>query len=157
MSNVYVKVYSLLIQNDKDNIIKNLLQKIDKNSDGLYHSCIIYNNNEYSYGHNNTPKIHIGTGYNFNEIYGEPIDTIYMGYTDTPYFIFDEYIESLKSKYNYNTYDVYSNNCNCFINDVTNFLLNKDIPRYINQTSKRLSELDHDKSIKIFIEKLINY
>lgn len=82
-----------------------------------------------------------GKEYYFDKrvVYANPGETHYsnlkeiltIGKTNLTVDILHEYIDSLGHKYNDGHYDLMTNNCNHFSNDITLFLCSKSIPDYI--------------------------
>ena len=62
-----------------------------------------------------------------------------MGRTDLPLDVIQEYIDSLASIYTAESYDLFLHNCNNFSQDLSMFLVGKDIPERIRSLPDRKS------------------
>jgi len=93
--------------------------------DGIWHSGIVVYNTEYFFGGGicSAPK--------GQTPFGVPTKIEHLGETEIPIELFLEFLESIKSSFTINTYNVISKNCNHFTNEVCNFLLGKDIPHSV--------------------------
>ena len=60
-----------------------------------------------------------------------------MGTTELPKEVFLEFLEELRPRFTAMTYDLITNNCNNFSNEVTNFLLGQSIPASITEVAPR--------------------
>lgn len=63
-----------------------------------------------------------------------------MGKTDLPMDIIQEYIDSLATIYTAESYDLFLHNCNNFSQDLSMFLVGKDIPEHIRSLPHRFLE-----------------
>ncbi|RMZ71076.1 Desumoylating isopeptidase 1 [Pyrenophora seminiperda CCB06] len=63
--------------------------------------------------------------------HGQPMEIIKLGQTSLPMEVILEYLESLKTIYTPESYDLFMHNCNNFSNDFAMFLVGKDIPDHI--------------------------
>lgn len=61
--------------------------------------------------------------------HGRPMEVIPLGVTSLPEEVFLEYLDSLKSIYSHEAYDLFQHNCNNFTNDVSQFLCGRSIDR----------------------------
>lgn len=59
------------------------------------------------------------------------MEVIPLGVTSLPEEVFLEYLDSLKSIYSHEAYDLFQHNCNNFTNDVSQFLCGRSIPSHI--------------------------
>lgn len=59
------------------------------------------------------------------------MEVIPLGLTSLPDEVFLEYLDSLKSIYSHEAYDLFQHNCNNFTNDVSQFLCGRSIPVHI--------------------------
>jgi desumoylating isopeptidase 1 len=72
--------------------------------------------------------------------HGRPTEVIRMGRTDLPLDVIQEYIDSLASIYTAESYDLFLHNCNNFTQDLSMFLVGKDIPERIRSLPQRFLE-----------------
>lgn len=93
--------------------------------DAIYHTAIVLNNVEYFFGQGIHRKIP-GTTH-----HGRPMNVVNLGRTDLPLEVIDEYIESLEDIYTPESYDLFLHNCNNFTQDLSMFLVGKNIPEEI--------------------------
>ena len=63
-----------------------------------------------------------------------------MGRTDLPLDVIQEYIDSLAAIYTAESYDLFLHNCNNFSQDLSMFLVGKDIPEHIRSLPQRFLE-----------------
>jgi thiol-disulfide isomerase/thioredoxin len=68
------------------------------------------------------------------------MEVIRMGRTDLPMDVIQEYIDSLSAIYTTESYDLFLHNCNNFSQDLSMFLVGKDIPEHIRSLPRRFLE-----------------
>jgi len=118
--------------------------------EAIYHSSVLVFGTEFWYGgqvFENEPPIDPQT---FGppladsleqlqeSVYNSDLKTVHLGSTLATLFELREFLqESMKSKYRPDNYDVLTNNCNCFSDDVVQYLTGKGIPEAV----RRLPEL----------------
>ena len=102
--------------------------------DAIYHTSVIVGNVEYFFGQGIQRKIPGSTHH------GRPMEVIRMGRTDLPMDVIQEYIESLAAIYTAESYDLFLHNCNNFSQDLSMFLVGKDIPDHIRSLPQRFLE-----------------
>ncbi|KAF1957708.1 DUF862-domain-containing protein [Byssothecium circinans] len=93
--------------------------------DAVYHTSIVLDSIEYYYGQG-VQTCRAGTTH-----HGAPMETIHLGQTHLPIEVILEYLESLKTIYTAESYDLFLHNCNNFSNDFAMFLVGKGIPDHI--------------------------
>lgn len=93
--------------------------------DAVYHTALVFGGIEYFFGAG------IQQTYPGATHHGRPMSVIPMGKTDLPLEIILEYLDSLRSVYTAESYDLFLHNCNNFTNDFAMFLLGKGIPDHI--------------------------
>jgi len=93
--------------------------------DAIYHTSIKLKGREYVYD-GNVVSIIPGTSH-----LGRPMQEIYLGKTELPMEVIEEYLDSLREIYTVEAYDLWRHNCNNFSNDLAMFLLGKGIPNHI--------------------------
>ena len=83
-------------------------------------------------------------------VFGTPMKVEDIGTTElTAQDLFD-YIQSIKDKYNFNSYHIFENNCNHFTNDIAEFLTGEPIPDYILGQSKEYQNTPIGKLMESF-------
>jgi len=95
--------------------------------EAIYHTSVVVGGVEYFYGHGIYRKIPGSTHH------GHPMEILSLGRTDLPSEVVDEYVESLELIYTPEAYDLFQNNCNNFSQDLSVFLVGKDIPSKIRE------------------------
>ncbi|KAL9130450.1 MAG: hypothetical protein Q9217_001373 [Psora testacea] len=93
--------------------------------DAVYHTSLVLGGIEYFFGAG------VQTSYPGATHHGKPIQVIPMGQTQLPLEVVLEYLESLKTIYTMESYDLFLHNCNNFSNDFAMFLVGKGIPDHI--------------------------
>ncbi|KAF1355802.1 DUF862-domain-containing protein [Lizonia empirigonia] len=93
--------------------------------DAVYHTSIVLEGIEYYFG-GGIQTCRAGATH-----HGRPMEIIKLGQTSLPLEIILEYLESLKTIYTAESYDLFLHNCNNFSNDFAMFLVGKGIPAHI--------------------------
>ncbi|KAK3984799.1 hypothetical protein QBC44DRAFT_353447 [Cladorrhinum sp. PSN332] len=93
--------------------------------DAIYHTSIKLNRLEYVYD-GQVVAIRPGSSH-----LGQPMQELYLGRTELPMDVIEEYLDSLREIYTVEAYDLWKHNCNNFSNDFAMFLLGKGIPEHI--------------------------
>ncbi|KAJ4339163.1 hypothetical protein N0V95_007848 [Ascochyta clinopodiicola] len=93
--------------------------------DAVYHTSIVFEGIEYYFG-GGIQTCRAGATH-----HGRPMETIKLGQTSLPLEVILEYLESLKTIYTAESYDLFLHNCNNFSNDFAMFLVGKGIPAHI--------------------------
>lgn len=93
--------------------------------DAVYHTSIVLEGIEYYFGQG-VQTCRAGATH-----HGKPMETINLGRTELPIEVVLEYLESLKTVYTPESYDLFAHNCNNFSNDFAMFLVGKGIPDHI--------------------------
>ncbi|PVH99429.1 DUF862-domain-containing protein [Periconia macrospinosa] len=93
--------------------------------DAVYHTSIVIDSIEYYYGQG-VQTCRAGATH-----HGAPMEIINLGTTQLPLEVILEYLESLKTIYTAEAYDLFLHNCNNFSNDFAMFLVGKGIPEHI--------------------------
>ncbi|KAF8438237.1 PPPDE putative peptidase domain-containing protein [Terfezia claveryi] len=93
--------------------------------DAIYHTSVIIGNREFYYGQGIQVSVPGQTHH------GEPMETVSMGSTTLSDDVIMEYLESMKSIYSPEAYDLFMHNCNNFSNDFCMFLTGRNIPVHI--------------------------
>jgi desumoylating isopeptidase 1 len=102
--------------------------------DAIYHTSVVVGNVEYFFGQGIQRKIPGSTHH------GRPVEVIRLGRTDLPMDVIQEYIGSLAAIYTAESYDLFLHNCNNFSQDLSMFLVGKDIPEHIRSLPQRFLE-----------------
>ncbi|KAL8363844.1 hypothetical protein RB601_009550 [Gaeumannomyces tritici] len=101
--------------------------------DAIYHTSILLNGLEYVYD-GNIVAITPGTSH-----LGNPLDREPLGTTQLPMDVIETYLDSLRSVYTPEAYNLWRHNCNNFSNDFATFLVGKGIPdKIINMPAEVL-------------------
>lgn len=93
--------------------------------DAIYHTSLVFGGVEYFFGQGIHRKVPGSTHH------GQPIQIIHLGKTELPLDVIAEYIDSLAQIYTPESYDLFLHNCNNFTQDLSMFLVGKDIPEDI--------------------------
>ncbi|MCJ1415598.1 hypothetical protein MMC32_001930 [Xylographa parallela] len=93
--------------------------------DAVYHTSLCFGGIEYFFGAG------VQTCYPGSSHHGRPMEVISMGRTQLDMEVILEYLESLKTIYTAESYDLFLHNCNNFSNDFAIFLVGKGIPDHI--------------------------
>ncbi|EGR49293.1 uncharacterized protein TRIREDRAFT_121325 [Trichoderma reesei QM6a] len=95
--------------------------------DAIYHTSIELQGREYVYD-GGIISIVPGTSH-----LGQPMERLYLGKTSLPMDVIEDYLESIRSVFTVEAYDLFRHNCNNFTDAFSNFLLGKGIPSHISQ------------------------
>ncbi|KFH46895.1 Desumoylating isopeptidase-like protein [Hapsidospora chrysogenum ATCC 11550] len=93
--------------------------------DAIYHTSILLRGREYVY---DGAIISIAPG---SSHLGQPMEKLHLGTTDLTMDIIEEYLDSVRSIFTLEAYDLFRHNCNNFTDSFANFLLGKGIPSHI--------------------------
>lgn len=94
--------------------------------DAIYHTSIELQGREYVYD-GGIVSIVPGSSH-----LGRPLERLYLGTTQLPMDVVEEYIESVRPIFTLEAYDLFKHNCNNFTDSFSNFLLGKGIPSHIS-------------------------
>ncbi|GFP55494.1 desumoylating isopeptidase 1 [Trichoderma asperellum] len=95
--------------------------------DAVYHTSIELQGREYVYD-GGIISIVPGTSH-----LGQPLERLHLGKTNLPMDVIGDYLESIRSIFTIEAYDLFRHNCNNFTDAFSNFLLGKGIPSHISQ------------------------
>ncbi|KAG8530450.1 uncharacterized protein KY384_004952 [Bacidia gigantensis] len=98
----------------------------------VYHTSLVFGGIEYYFGAG------IQTSAPGSTHHGQPIENVSMGQTELPIEVIVEYLDSLKSIYTTESYDLFLHNCNNFTNDLSMFLVGRGIPQHITSLAQRV-------------------
>ena len=110
--------------------------------DAIYHTSLVFGGVEYFFGQGIHRKVPGSTHH------GQPIQVIYLGKTELPIDVILEYIESLAQIYTTDSYDLFLHNCNNFTQDLSMFLVGKDIPEDIRALPQKFLETPIGQMLK---------
>ncbi|RHY22867.1 hypothetical protein DYB25_004054 [Aphanomyces astaci] len=65
------------------------------------------------------------------ETYGSPVQVLRLGTTQVPHEAFMAFLQDVSPRFTAATYNLLTNNCNNFSNEVVNFLVGTSIPQHI--------------------------
>ncbi|XP_011347523.1 uncharacterized protein LOC105285190 isoform X3 [Ooceraea biroi] len=125
---------------------------IGRQLDGIWHTAIVAYGREYFFGPAGIHSIRPGG----TEL-GEPQRIEKLGETYLPYSVFLEYINGLgTSTFAAGTYNIFKHNCNCFTEEVSNFLVGKGIPKFILDLPEEILQTPIGQALGPLIETLSN-
>ena len=105
--------------------IKHLAPQFNLDIEGIWHTSVdVYGREHFFMG--GIVQAPSGT-----QKTGKHVKTIELGVTDVEENLFFEFLEMMNVRFNQNTYNLMKNNCNHFSNELSKFLVNKQIPDYI--------------------------
>ncbi|GMM32890.1 hypothetical protein DASC09_002150 [Saccharomycopsis crataegensis] len=94
--------------------------------DAIYHTSLVVHGKEFFFSRGisftNPPG---------STIYGQPIEVVDLGETFITEDLLNDYLDNMKAEYHENSYDLFQHNCNHFSNELSDFLVNKQIPSKI--------------------------
>ncbi|TDZ74121.1 Desumoylating isopeptidase 1 [Colletotrichum trifolii] len=93
--------------------------------DAIYHTSIQLNGREYVYD-GGIVDILPGSSH-----LGQPMERIFLGRTELPKEVIEEFLDSLRPIFTVEAYDLWKHNCNNFSDSFAQFLLGKGIPEHI--------------------------
>ncbi|KAF7989514.1 hypothetical protein HCN44_008188 [Aphidius gifuensis] len=126
---------------------------IGRHLDGIWHTSIVAYGREYFYGPTGVQSIRPG-----GTPLGEPLKIETLGQTFLPYSVFLEYINGLgTSKFAPGSYHLLRLNCNCFSDEVSNFLVGSGIPKYILDLPEEILNTKIGQALAPLIETLASH
>ncbi|KAG9252759.1 PPPDE putative peptidase domain-containing protein [Emericellopsis atlantica] len=102
--------------------------------DAIYHTSIELGGREYVY---DGGILAIAPG---SSHLGQPLERLLLGKTSLTFDIIDEYLDSVRSIFTVEAYDLFRHNCNNFTDSFANFLLGKGIPSHISSMPQAVLE-----------------
>ncbi|XP_076221171.1 uncharacterized protein LOC116433012 isoform X1 [Nomia melanderi] len=125
---------------------------IGRHVEGIWHTAIVAYGREYYFGPYGIQSSRPG-----GTVLGEPDKVERIGDTYLSYSVFLEYINGLGiSKFAPGTYNLLKHNCNCFTEEVSNFLAGKSIPKYILDLPEEILQSPIGQGLRTLIETLSN-
>ncbi|XP_076756690.1 uncharacterized protein LOC143426872 isoform X3 [Xylocopa sonorina] len=123
---------------------------IGRHVEGIWHTAIVAYGREYFFGTLGIQNTRPGS-----TVLGQPLKVEKLGETYLPYSVFFEYINGLgTSTFAPGTYNLFKHNCNCFSEEVSNFLVGKGIPKYILDLPEEILQAPIGEDIRGLIEGL---
>ncbi|XP_031788255.1 uncharacterized protein LOC100122591 isoform X3 [Nasonia vitripennis] len=123
---------------------------IGRHLDGIWHTAVVAYGREYFFGPLGIQSVRPGG----TELQ-EPQKVEKIGQTYLPYSVFWEYINGLgTSKFAPGTYNLFKHNCNCFTEEVSNFLVGTGIPKYILDLPEEILQTPVGQALFPLIENL---
>ncbi|PUU81465.1 PPPDE putative peptidase domain-domain-containing protein [Tuber borchii] len=117
--------------------------------DAVYHTSIVVGGKEYYYGHgiqySQPGKTH----------HGNPMEVEPLGVTALPDDVILGYLDSLKSIYSPEAYDLFVHNCNNFTNDVAQFLCGRGIPAHITSLPQTVLNTPFGQMLRPMLDRAI--
>ncbi|KAF2148252.1 DUF862-domain-containing protein [Myriangium duriaei CBS 260.36] len=110
--------------------------------DAIYHTAIVVNGVEYFFGQGIQQSRPGATHH------GQPMEIVDMGQTQLPPELILEYLESMRSIYTPEAYDLFQNNCNNFSNEFAQFLVGRTIPDHIVSLPKKVLDTPFGQMLK---------
>ncbi|XP_043262011.1 uncharacterized protein LOC122402908 isoform X3 [Colletes gigas] len=126
------------------------LEIVCRHIEGIWHTAIVAYGREYYFCSNGIQSSRPG-----GTVLGEPNKVEKIGDIYLPYSVFLEYIHGLgTSKFAPGTYNLFKHNCNCFTEEVSNFLAGKGIPKYILDLPEEIFQTPIGQGLKSLIGSL---
>ncbi|KAF2666929.1 putative thioredoxin [Microthyrium microscopicum] len=121
-------------------------QFIGTQIDAVYHTSIVLEGIEYFYGAG-IQSTQAGSTH-----HGRPMETVSLGRTELPIELVLEYLDSLRSIYTQESYDLFLHNCNNFSNDFAMFLVGKNIPIHITSLPQTVMNTPFGMMLKPYLD-----
>ncbi|KAG0641539.1 putative thioredoxin [Tuber brumale] len=115
----------------------------------VYHTSIVVGGKEYYYGHG----IHYSQPGKTR--HGNPMEIVPLGATALPDDVVLGYLDSLKSIYSPEAYDLFAHNCNNFTNDVAQFLCGCGIPTHITSLPQTVLNTPFGQMLRPMLDRAI--
>lgn len=87
--------------------------------------------------------------------HGSPMEVLPLGVTSLPDDVILNYLDSLKSIYSPETYDLFLHNCNNFTNDVAQFLCGRSIPSHITSLPQTVLDTPFGQMLKPMLDRAL--
>eukprot|EP01147_Barroeca_monosierra_P001484 gene1484-4642_t len=95
--------------------------------EALWHTSIVVFGREFFFGGGIQQAIPGKT------VAGHPKETVSLGITEIPEWMFVQFLQSLETRFNVESYHLIKNNCNHFTEEAARFLTGKSIPEKVTQ------------------------
>ena len=115
--------------------------------DAVYHTSVVLDGIEYFFGHG-IQSCAAGSSH-----HGRPMEVIPMGRTELPIELIVEYMESLRTVYTPESYDLFLHNCNNFSNDFVMFLVGKNIPDHITSLPQTVLNTPFGQMLQPYLDR----
>lgn len=125
------------------------MQFLGTQIDAIYHTSIVFDGIEFFFGQGIQSCL-AGTSH-----HGKPIEVQLLGKTSLPMEVIVEYLESLKTIYTAESYDLFLKNCNNFSNDFAMFLVGKEIPPHITSLPRTVLETPFGRMLQPQIDRAL--
>ncbi|CUS09006.1 unnamed protein product [Tuber aestivum] len=117
--------------------------------DAVYHTSIVVGGKEHYYGH----------GIQFSQPgkshHGSPMEVVALGVTALPDDVISGYLDSLRSIYSPEAYDLFAHNCNNFTNDMAQFLCGRGIPTHITSLPQTVLDTPFGQMLRPMLDRAI--
>ncbi|TGZ76463.1 DUF862-domain-containing protein [Ascodesmis nigricans] len=123
------------------------MQMVGIQIDAVYHTSIVLGGAEYYYGHG------INTSCPGATHHGQPMEIFSLGDTSLPDEIIIEYIDSMRSEYTPESYDLFTHNCNNFTADLAMFLCGRSIPEHIKNLPQTVLQTPFGQMLRPALER----
>jgi desumoylating isopeptidase 1 len=117
--------------------------------DAIYHTSIELDGVEYVYD-SGINTIRPGSSH-----LGQPMERLHLGRTELPTEVIIEYVDSLRSVFTPEAYDLFRHNCNNFSNDLAMFLLGKGIPERISNMPQAVLDSPFGRMLQPQLENMV--
>jgi len=125
------------------------MQFLGTQIDAIYHTSIVFDGIEYFFGQG-IQSCPAGTTH-----HGKPMEVRRLGKTALPKEVIVEYLQSLKTIYTAESYDLFLRNCNNFSSDFAMFLVGKEIPPYITSLPQTVLETPFGRMLQPQIDRAL--
>ncbi|EIE22536.1 DUF862-domain-containing protein [Coccomyxa subellipsoidea C-169] len=98
---------------------------LGKHIAGIWHTSVVVGGFEYFYG-GGVQKALAGS-----TPYGHPVEIVNLGHTQIPQEVLNDYVNELSQVFTPQAYNLFTNNCNNFSNELATFLTGQPIPEHI--------------------------
>ncbi|XP_076670765.1 uncharacterized protein LOC143370048 isoform X2 [Andrena cerasifolii] len=145
-----VELYIYDLSKGMASMMSNIL--IGRHIEGIWHTAIVAYGREFFFG-----EIGIQSSRPGGTVLGQPDKVERIGETYLPYSVFLEYINGLgASKFAPGTYNIFKHNCNSFTEEVSSFLADKSIPKYILDLPEEILQTPIGQGLRTVVEALSN-
>ncbi|KAI0167801.1 PUL domain-containing protein [Pestalotiopsis sp. NC0098] len=117
--------------------------------DAIYHTSIELDGVEYVYD-GGISTIRPGSSH-----LGKPLERLHLGKTELPIEVIVEYVDSMRSIFTPEAYDLFRHNCNNFSNDLATFLLGKGIPDHISNMPQAVLDSPFGRMLQPQLEQMV--
>ncbi|KAK9474250.1 PPPDE putative peptidase domain-containing protein [Dipodascopsis tothii] len=122
------------------------LALVGKQIDGVWHTSVVHGGVEYFYGAG------VQTCAPGQSHHGRPLEVVEMGTTALPQDVVVQYVDSLRTIYTAEKYDLFMHNCNNFSQDLCQFLVGRNIPAHISSLPQEVLNTPFGQMMRPAIE-----